>query len=77
MELSELELEKARKISTAGTATWWTFMNDGPRKATENANADKTISPTMDLTPTAAIYAVLFERIIEHPEEKSTLDFMK
>lgn len=76
-ESADSELNRARKISSADAATWWTMMNDGARKASENANADKTISPIMDLTPTASIYAILFERIIEHPEEKSTLDFMK
>lgn len=76
-ELAAVELEQAKRISSANTATWWTMMNDGARKATENANADKSVSPIMDLTPTAAVYAILFERIIEHPEEKSTLDFMK
>lgn len=77
LERSGTELEKARSIKAADAVTWWTMMNEGAKKATENANRDKTISPIMDLRPTAAIYAILFERIIEHPEEKSTLDFMK
>ncbi len=71
------ELEQSRRIGAADTATWWTMMNEGARKASENANKDKSISPIMDMAPNAAIYAILFERVIEHPEEKSTLDFMK
>lgn len=76
-EKAAVEREHAHRISAADTATWLTLMNDGAGKATENANQDKSISPIMDLTPTVAIYAILFERVIEHPEEKSTLDFMK
>lgn len=74
---AEIELANASRLNAADSATWWTLMNDGAKKATEDANADKSISPIMDLIPTPAVYAILFERIIEHPEEKSTLDFMK
>lgn len=71
------EMRRAREISEADSATWATLMTEGARKASENANRDQLLSPIMDLTPTPAIYAILFERIIEHPDEKSTLDFMK
>lgn len=74
---AEVELASANKLSFADSSTWWMLMNEGARPTTEAANKDKTISPIMDLTPTPAIYAILFERFIDHPDEKSTLDFMK
>ncbi|MEK7854633.1 MAG: hypothetical protein AAB288_00970, partial [Acidobacteriota bacterium] len=68
---------KARALNHADSTTWLTLMQHGALRASEEANKDGSISPVMDLTPMAAIYAILNERIIDHPEEKSTVDFMK
>lgn len=72
-----VQMAKARALNHADSTTWLTLMQHGALRASEEANKDGSISPVMDLTPMAAIYAILNERIIDHPEEKSTVDFMK
>ena len=66
-------LDRALDLDRPAANTWWTMINRGSQVASDLAFSRKDHLPIMDLQPTASIYAVLDERQILHPEEKSIL----
>jgi predicted Zn-dependent protease len=73
---SDEVLSRAFDINRKTTNTWWAFINDGPRAASERAfaNSDQYVQ-VMDLLPRASIYALKAERDILHPEDRVQYDF--
>ncbi|MGH9947946.1 MAG: O-antigen ligase family protein [Pyrinomonadaceae bacterium] len=69
LNASETNLARARMIDKRQANTWWVFINDGPRKASDIAHANEDYSKVMDLYPNPAIYAVVREREITRPGE--------
>jgi O-antigen ligase len=66
-----LNLDRAIELDRPAANTWWAMINRGSQTASDLAFSRKDHLPIMDLQPTASIYAVLDERGILHPEEKS------
>jgi len=64
-------LNKALELDRPAANTWWTMINRGSQVASDMAFRNPEHRAIMDLWPTASIYAVLDERQIRHPEEKS------
>ncbi|HKP67932.1 MAG TPA: O-antigen ligase family protein [Pyrinomonadaceae bacterium] len=64
-------LNKALDLDRPAANTWWTMINRGSQVASDMAFSNPEHRPIMDLWPTASIYAVLDERQIRHPEEKT------
>ena len=70
-EESSKYLALAFELDRPATNTWWTMINRGSQVASDLAFSREDHLPIMDLQPTTSIYAVLDERVILHPEEKS------
>jgi O-antigen ligase len=68
---SDEQLGHAIEINKRSANTWWLMINEGPRAASEQAVIDENFRPVMDLTPTAAIYALNTERQIRFPNERT------
>ena len=60
----------ALSINPENARTWKNLIGRGAKAATEAAFADSSNTQIMDLKPELAIYAVIMEREIVHPEEK-------
>ncbi|QYO66205.1 O-antigen ligase family protein [Leptolyngbya sp. 7M] len=69
-EESEKQLARARAIDTEATNSWWAFINNGAKAASELAHKRDDHLELMDLAPNDAIYAVLAERDIRFPDER-------
>ncbi len=72
---AENQLNIAAQIDKKQAETWHRLINEGSLKATQAASVDKQISTLDKLVPAQAVYAVLAEREILHPEEKSKFNF--
>ncbi|MEJ7848539.1 MAG: O-antigen ligase family protein [Pyrinomonadaceae bacterium] len=72
-EESAIWLNRALLTNKKTAVTWWTLMNDGTQKASDNAFRDENRSLVMDLVPNEAIYALIAEREFKYPEEKRKL----
>ncbi len=72
---AENQLNIAAQIDKKQAETWHRLINEGSLKATQAASVDKQISSLDKLVPAQAVYAVLAEREILHPEEKSKFNF--
>lgn len=68
------EFETAMKIDRRQAETWRNLIEDGAAAASRRSFADNLL-PVMDLKPKNAIYAMLAEREVLHPEEKVTIQF--
>lgn len=67
---SEKQFEIARRIDEKQAETWRLLITDGALRTSENAKNNKQILPLMKLKPVHALYAILEERHLLHPEEK-------
>ena len=67
-------LDRALDLDRPAANTWWTMITRGSQAASDMAFARKDHLAIMDLRPTDSIYAVLDERQILHPEEKSVFN---
>ena len=72
---SENQLRIARQLDKNQSETWWLLINYGSLKASEKSRVNKEISSLDELTPNSGIYAILAERQIIHPDEKSIFKF--
>ena len=61
---------RALRIDENKSKTWRLLIDSGPKALSDMAARDARYLPVMDLTPKAAIYAVVTERFIKHPEEE-------
>lgn len=68
------EFDTAMKINPRQAETWRNLIEDGAAAASRRSFTNNLL-PVMDLKPKNAIYAVLAEREILHPEEKITIEF--
>ncbi|HEX8264374.1 MAG TPA: O-antigen ligase family protein [Pyrinomonadaceae bacterium] len=71
------QYESARQLDKKQAETWRLLINDGAFAASQRAKTDKEILNLMELYPSPALYAVLTEREILYPEEKSKFNFGK
>ena len=67
---SDEQYAVALEINPENARTWRNLIGRGAKAATEAAFADSSNTQIMDLKPELAIYAVIMEREIVHPEEK-------
>ncbi len=72
---SALQLDRAIAIDKSATETWWTLMNEGTQKASNDATRNIKLDLLMDLAPAEAMYAVVKERELRFPNEKQKLPF--
>lgn len=70
---SEKQFQAARRINEKQAETWKALITGGAARASSNAKDNNQILPLMKLTPQPALYAILSEREILHPEEKPQL----
>jgi predicted Zn-dependent protease len=71
---AEEQFRIAKSIDAAQAQTWRSLIEDGAVKASRMSFEKGTV-PVMDLKPNSAIYAVVAEREILHPEERSDFHF--
>jgi O-antigen ligase len=71
---SAKEFDIAMNINSRQAETWRTLIEDGAAAASRKS-FDNNLVQVMDLKPKSAIYAMLAEREILHPEEKVTINF--
>jgi hypothetical protein len=71
------QYESARQLDKKQAETWRLLINDGAFAASQQAKTDKEILNLMELRPAPALYAILTEREILYPEEKSKFNFGK
>jgi tetratricopeptide (TPR) repeat protein len=63
--------DRARSLDSKAAATWQTLLTKGAAQVSSKATDPKSgILNVMDLHPQSAIYAVMSERLIMHPEEQ-------
>ena len=74
---SEKQFEIARRLDDKQAETWRSLITEGALRTSENAKDNKQILPLTKLKPEQAVYAVLNERQILHPEEKPQLTLNK
>lgn len=67
--------EIAERFDHRQARGWRVLMNKGSLKASQESRLDKEISTLDELAPNQAIYAVIAEREILYPEEKSQFNF--
>jgi O-antigen ligase/Flp pilus assembly protein TadD len=73
-DAAEEQFAKARTIDPRQAETWRNLIENGAVSASKRS-FDGKLLPVMDLKPKDAIYAVLAEREVVHPEEKSDFHF--
>jgi O-antigen ligase len=71
---SAKEFDIAMNINSRQAETWRNLIEDGAAAASRKS-FDNNLVQVMDLKPKSAIYAMLAEREILHPEEKVTINF--
>ncbi|HEX9928776.1 MAG TPA: O-antigen ligase family protein [Pyrinomonadaceae bacterium] len=71
------QYESARELDKKQAETWRLLINDGAFAASQRARTDKEILNLMELYPAPALYAILTEREILYPDEKSKFNFGK
>jgi O-antigen ligase len=64
------QYEIAKQLNKKQALTWWLLINEGALVAIEKAKSDSEILSLDKLNPNEAIFAVLTEREILHPEKK-------
>lgn len=63
--------EKASSMNPTAAATWQMLLTKGAAEVSTQAVAPNSgIVQVMDLAPRSAVYAVMSERLIKHPEEQ-------
>jgi O-antigen ligase len=71
------QYESARQLDKNQAETWRLLINNGAFATSQRAKTDKEILNLMELHPAPALYAILTEREILYPEEKSKFNFGK
>ena len=71
---SAKEFDIAMNINSRQAEMWRNLIEDGAVAASRRS-FDNNLVQVMDLKPESAIYAMLAEREILHPEEKTTINF--
>lgn len=71
---SAAEFDIAMEINPRQAETWRNLIEDGAAAASRRAFSGNLLL-VMDLKPKSAIYAMLAEREVLHPEEKVTINF--
>lgn len=71
---AEEQFKVALKIEPRQAEIWRNLINNGAASASQ-ASFDRKLPPVMDLKPKSGIYAVLAEREVRHPEEKTESRF--
>lgn len=69
------ELEIAQNLNEKQAKTWWLLINDGSLKTSQESRVNKEISSLEDLAPNQGVYAILAERNIVYPNEKTKFNF--
>lgn len=72
---SENQLKIAKQLNKKQAETWWLLINNGSLKASQESRVNKEISSLDELTPNEGVYAVLAEREIVYPNEKTKFSF--
>lgn len=68
---SATAFEKASGLNPRAAAAWRTLITEGADKVSRNATPSNSESmQVMDLLPRSAMFAVMSERLIRHPEER-------
>lgn len=67
---SRSQFDRALQINKRAANTWWTYITEGARAASEKANFDENYSAIMDVQPQSAIYAIGLERELKNPSEQ-------
>ncbi|MDI1242090.1 MAG: O-antigen ligase family protein [bacterium] len=63
--------EKARSLDLRAATTWLTLLTKGAVEVSSKAiDPNSEVVNVMDLAPESAIYAVMSERLVKHPEEQ-------
>lgn len=71
---AQAQFDAAMKIDARQAITWRNLAESGPVVASKKA-FDENLLPVMDLKPIRAIYAMVHERELTHPEEKFDFKF--
>lgn len=71
---AQAQFDAAMKIDAKQAITWRNLAESGPVVASKKA-FDENLLPVMDLKPRRAIYAMVHERELTHPEEKIDFEF--
>ncbi len=71
-EESAATLNQAIGLDKGQSLSWWNFMTNGGAVAAKEA-FDQKLPPLMELKPREAVYAIMGEREVLHPEEKMNI----
>ena len=71
-EESAAALNQAIGLDKGQSLSWWNFMTNGGAVAAKEA-FDQKLPPLMELKPREAVYAIMGEREVLHPEEKMNI----
>ena len=71
-EESAAALNQALGLDKGQSLSWWNFMTKGGAVAAKEA-FDQKLPPLMELKPREAVYAIMGEREVLHPEEKMNI----
>lgn len=72
---SEMQLQRAMQINKRAANTWWMIINDGPTAASALAARSDDYLEIMDLQPQSSVYALMAERDIRYPDQRSAFKF--
>ncbi|MBX7060125.1 MAG: O-antigen ligase family protein [Pyrinomonadaceae bacterium] len=75
-EESAAALNQAIGLDKGQSLSWWNFMTNGGAVAAKEA-FDQKLPPLMELKPREAVYAIMGEREVLHPEEKMNIPGME
>lgn len=75
-EESAAALNQAISLDKGQSLSWWNFMTNGGAVAAKEA-FDQKLPPLMELKPREAVYAIMGEREVLHPEEKMNIPGME
>ncbi len=62
---------KAKEIDAGSANSWWVLINEGAKAVSDRATVDPAYVPVMDLYPNGALYAIVAERDIRFPDERT------
>jgi tetratricopeptide (TPR) repeat protein len=67
---STAAFQQASAVDHRAATTWRGVITTGPKAVSEMAATDDNYLQVMELVPTSAMYAVVIERYIKHPDEQ-------
>ncbi len=74
---AEMYLAKAREIDAGSASSWWILINEGAKAVSDRAAIDPAFVPVMDLYPSGSLYAIVAERDIRFPDERTKFPWEK